>query len=280
MKTLKDSVKRTPLIREIFLFFLRIWSSAGYVIGPLGQWVGWLFRSKEFANFTYDLTNLNRRYLASMVATVTGKPYSEIAAYMAELDNNEDLCKHIQAAIQHSSQRFMADSDVHFGRRIGWYAFVRATQPRIVVETGVDKGMGSCVLTAALMMNEQDGYPGRYYGTDINPEAGYLLSGIYRDYGEILYGDSIASLERLDCTIDLFINDSDHSAAYEEREYQSIAPKLAPQAIVLGDNSHFTDRLLNFALATGRSFLFFHESPLGHWYPGAGIGIAFRRVAR
>jgi hypothetical protein len=92
-----------------------------------------------------------------------------------------------------------------------------------------------------------------------------------------LYGDSIESLKKLDVAIDLFINDSDHSADYEAEEYKIIADKLSERAFVLGDNSHVTDKLLEFSLATNRQFIFFKEKPLNHWYPGAGIGISFKR---
>jgi hypothetical protein len=96
-------------------------------------------------------------------------------------------------------------------------------------------------------------------------------------YGEILYGDSIESLKQFDKVIDLFINDSDHSAEYEANEYKIVATKLAENAIILGDNSHCTDKLFEFSLKTGRQFIFFQEKPFKHWYPGGGIGIAFRR---
>ena len=125
------------------------------------------------------------------------------------------------------------------------------------------------------MRNFAEGHPGYYYGTDINPKAGYLLSGEWSKYGEILYGDSIGSLNGLDEKIDMFINDSDHSADYEFKEYLTIQDKLSPNAFVLGDNSHCTNKLLTFARMTGRNFLFFQENPKDHWYPGAGIGLAF-----
>ena len=95
----------------------------------------------------------------------------------------------------------------------------------------------------------------------------------------ILQGFQQQSLNRLDCSIDLFINDSDHSAEYEEREYACVAAKLSPAAMLLGDNSHVTDKLYQFALATGRNFLFFSEKPADHWYPGAGIGAAWAKKA-
>ncbi len=75
--------------------------------------------------------------------------------------------------------------------------------------------------------------------------------------------------------IDLFINDSDHSADYELEEYRTVETKLSPDAIILGDNSHISKSLCTFARETGRKFLFFAEQPQGHWYPGAGIGICF-----
>jgi hypothetical protein len=152
-------------------------------------------------------------------------------------------------------------------------------RPRVIVETGVDKGLGSCILTAALKRNKEEGFSGRYYGTDINPHAGYLLSGEYAQYGGILYGDSIESLGNLNEEIDIFINDSDHSPDYEFREYLTVRNKLSRRAIVLGDNAHCCDRLLKFSVETGRQFIFFQEKPLKHWYPGGGIGISFHRFS-
>ncbi|WP_394359037.1 class I SAM-dependent methyltransferase [Leptolyngbya boryana] len=92
-----------------------------------------------------------------------------------------------------------------------------------------------------------------------------------------MYGDSIESLKHLDVPIDIFINDSDHSAEYEAEEYRTIASKLSDRAIVLGDNSHVTNKLLEFSLTMNRNFVFFKEIPTQHWYPGGGIGISFKR---
>ncbi|MFH0910390.1 MAG: class I SAM-dependent methyltransferase [Planctomycetota bacterium] len=273
----KRRIRQVPLIRGAVGFLSRVRTAARYFKEPLRHLFRWLFLSRETTNFTYDLTPANKRYLASTIADVLGRRSEEIAAYLAELEEDQELRNHIRAATQSSRESDTADSTARYGRRLGWYAFVRALRPKIVVETGVDKGLGSCVIAAALRKNAREGHPGYYYGTDINPRAGYLLSGPYEAYGEILYGDSIASLATLDKTIDLFINDSDHSAAYEEKEYAAVAEKLSHGAIVLGDNAHCTDRLLNFAQATDRHFLFFREEPRKHWYPGAGIGIAFRR---
>jgi hypothetical protein len=94
--------------------------------------------------------------------------------------------------------------------------------------------------------------------------------------GTILYGDSIDSLTALDVTVDVFVNDSDHSAEYEGREYRVIASKLSERAVIIADNAHVTDELLKFSRETGRQFLFFREEPANHWYLGAGIGLSFK----
>lgn len=249
-----------------------------YFVPPVIELFKWLLFSKEITNYTYDLTITNERYLGHFIALVTNAKYQLIMEYISEIDNDIKLKEHIQQNISASKTAYIADLEIKYGRRVGWYAFVRATKPKVIVETGVDKGLGSCVLTAALMRNDQEGFKGFYYGIDINPESGYLLTGEYTKFGQILFGDSISTLNSLNKNIDIFINDSDHSAEYEEREYDTISNKLNENAIILGDNSHATDKLLNFAEKSGRQFLFFKEEPLHHWYPGAGIGVAFRKL--
>jgi len=273
----KFFIKKAPIISNIILLIYRMKIACQYFIHPAKMIFVWLLDSNETTNLTYDLTRTNKEYLITLISHITGKEYSEIETYFYELENNQDLRKHIHNITHKSDEKCFADAEAKYGRRIGWYALVRAIKPEIIVETGIDKGLGSCVLTAALMMNEREGYPGYYYGTDINPKAGFLLCEEYRKYGEILYGDSIDSLKNFHDKIDLFINDSDHSSEYEEKEYQTIVNKLSSKAIIIGDNAHCTDKLLRFSLLTNRQFLFFQEKPDKHWYPGGGIGIAFNK---
>jgi len=240
------------------------------------QILKWGMRSRETANYTYDLTEQNILYLAQTISVVTRIDSKKIIEYINEARNNEQLKEHIISATMKSPQKEYADLRVDFGRRLGWYAFARTLKPKIIVETGVDKGLGSVLLCSALLKNKEEGFDGLFYGTDINPEAGYLLSGKYAEAGKILYGDSIKTLSEFTEKIDLFINDSDHSTDYEYREYITIRDKISENAIILGDNSHVSDKLAIFSIETKRNFLFFREEPRGHWYPGAGIGISFK----
>lgn len=268
-------------IREQVLRWLvmpiRLRTALSYYWRPLASIGHWLFASREHTNFTYHLSDLNRRYLAHFLGKVCGKLPEVMAGYLREALEDKALREHIVRLKRASARSYLADDEPRYGRRIGWYAIVRATRPAVIIETGVDKGLGSCLLTAALMRNSEEGYPGTYYGTDINPKAGYLLQAPYNKFGQILYGDSIESLKKLDLTIDMFVNDSDHSVDYEMREFETVAPKLSPQAIIIGDNSRFSDKLINFSERTNRDFLFFQEQPESHWYPGEGIGVAFKR---
>ncbi len=234
-----------------------------------------LLATGETHNFTYDLTEKNLRYLAETIAVVTGKAPTDIAGYIDEAIGDSALKRHFETAMRTVGDQPLRNLRSPFGRRLGWYAIVRAIKPKVIVETGVERGHGALLLCAALLRNAAENEPGRYFGTDINPKAGRLLSGEYASAGKILYGDSITSLKALDETIDLFINDSDHSADYEYEEFKVIAPKLSAKAIVLGDNAHVTDKLALFSRESGKRFVFFQEEPKNHWYPGAGIGISF-----
>jgi hypothetical protein len=249
----------------------RLALAEGYFRNTKLEIVKWAYHSRENDNFTFELTEQNLDYLAATVATVTGATVATIQSYLREPEI--DLYDYLKV----KAADLPIDNPTSFGRRLAWYAIARATKPRVIIETGVHQGLGSVLLCSALKRNAAEGVLGKYYGTDINTSAGMLLAAPFDQYGKILYGDSIASLQAIDETIDLFINDSDHSAEYEAREYALVESRLSPKSIVLGDNSHVTDELLKFSVKTGRQFLFFKEEPKNHWYPGAGIGISFRR---
>jgi len=277
MREIAKSIIKIPVLGRSILLLHRARIGLNYFRRPSFHLAKWLFKSKETTNFTYDLEEGNKRYLASLVSRATGIGFEEAMLYINEIESDLELRTHISQAISKSDFASTADQEMRFGKRAGWYAIARALKPKVIIETGVDKGLGSCVLAAALKKNRHEGHEGYYYGTDINPDAGYLLSGDYADYGKILYGDSIESLKKFDGPIDLFINDSDHSATYEAKEYETIKDKLSERAVILGDNSHCTDKLFEFSLAAQRDFIFFQERPKDHWYPGGGIGISFKR---
>jgi predicted O-methyltransferase YrrM len=265
-----------PVVNKIILTpyrLMRVWSVHNKLLSSI---VSWLFNSNELTNFTYDLSDSNKQYLSCFIAEITGINLDTISQYLQEIEQDIQLKQSIENTSQSSYLSFMTDKQARFGRRIGWYLLIRALKPKVVVETGIDKGLGSIVIASALMRNDDEGYSGHLYATDIDPNAGYLIKPPYNKFVTILYGDSIESLTSFENKIDIFINDSDHSADYEAKEYLAIQSKLSSNSFIIGDNADITTKLFEFSLSTNRKFLFFKEEPMDHWFPGGGIGISYK----
>jgi hypothetical protein len=116
----------------------------------------WLVGSREYTNFTYELTTENVVEMAWFVAAVTGLGFDESFGYIEELHNDQALLDHLRRAAADSPLRRVMDPEPRYGRRAAWYAIVRATRPQHVVETGVDEELGSCVFAAALLRNADE----------------------------------------------------------------------------------------------------------------------------
>lgn len=273
--TLRRAIARTPLA-PVAAFPKRLVRVARHDAKVIGVSTRWLFTSREHHNYTYDLTRLSREHLAWFVSVICNVPVGQVRDYFGELESDQVLRTHIETATARAARRGLADRTVRYARRIGWYAIVRAAKPAHVVETGVDKGLGTCVLAAALLRNAAEGRPGRVTSLDINPEAGYLAQQMpWAGVVDLVIGDSITSINGLEQPVDLFLHDSDHSVEHERREFEAVGPKLAEGALLLTDNVTKTNVLAQYAERTGRRFLAYREQPARHWFPGDGIGAAW-----
>ncbi|MGY1723811.1 class I SAM-dependent methyltransferase [Blastococcus sp. SYSU DS0533] len=250
---------------------VRVSAVARHDARVLGRSARWLLTSREHTNFTYHLTPRNLEHLAWWTAQLTGTGVAQNRGWIAEALEDPELRAHVQRETARSSRRRLADLDVRLGRRLGWYAIVRALRPEHVVETGTDKGLGSVVLAAALLRNGR----GRLTTVDINPESGYLIAGPYAQVVDRVVADSVETLRSLERPVDVFLHDSWHTFEYETAELDAVAPRLRDTSVVLSDNAHDSDALSAWAERTGRRFTFFREEPLEHWDPGAGIGAAW-----
>ncbi|HEX2417756.1 MAG TPA: class I SAM-dependent methyltransferase [Micromonosporaceae bacterium] len=272
---LRRAVARTPLAR-MAAFPKRFSRVARHDARVVGTSVKWLFTSREHHNYTYDLTTRNHTHLAWFVSHVCGIPVTQVRHFLTEINEDEALRQHVVATTEVAARGGLADRTARYARRIGWYAVVRARKPKHVVETGVDKGLGSLVIAAALLRNATEGHPGRVTSIDINPEAGYLVKALpWSTVVDLVISDSQQAIGELDRPVDVFLHDSDHAPERERAEFEKVEQKLAPGALLLTDNVTATDVLANYAEATERRFLAWTERPRRHWYPGDGIGVAW-----
>jgi hypothetical protein len=272
----KGMVAATPILgsgaKRAYRISQRYRLARSYYVTQINEARRWALARTEDTNFYYHVTARNRATLASTVAAVGAVSVDVAEDYLTEICDDHRLRSHIESSLRANANQ--GELVGGLGRRIGWYAFIRLLKPKVVVETGVAHGVGACVIAAAILRNRSEGYEGYYIGTELDPQAGSLFVGPYSSAGEIRVGDSIETLKKLDTSVEIFINDSDHSAEYEAREYEVVAPLLSLNSLVLGDNCHATTALRDFAKREGRPYLFFKEEPAGHWYPGAGIGIS------
>lgn len=195
----------------------------------------WLVGSREYTNFAYELATEN---------------------------------------VADSPQRRVMDPEPRYERRTAGYAIVPATCPQQVVEAGVNKGLGSCVFSAALLRNADEGHHGRLTALDINRDAGTLIGGKCASVIGLRYGDSIAMLAASASPVDLFFHGSDQHYDHESAEHRAVAGSLTESALVLTDNGG--PALSDLGKFCGRRCLMFREDPADHWALGGVLGVVMR----
>jgi len=228
----------------------------------------YLRRGRETDNFLYPIAN--RDELLALTCRVTRASPDRVGGYFKELEEDSELREWLRGGLATRADR---SGEPHYGRRIVWYALVRHLRPARMVETGVHDGLGSSVLLRALERNAT----GHLYGMDTWPKSGWLIPSPLRSRFDLMLGSSLHSIGDLSEPLDLFVHDSDHRYEYEIAEYQAVAAKLAPDAMLISDNAHYGDALKNFAGTHGRPFLYCRELSRNHWYPGGGIGVSAAR---
>src|ERR1700730_17107247 len=122
----------------------------------------WARSHTEESNFLYAITPASRLYLSHVLSMIFRAEPATVRSIFAEIEGDEQFRSHVDTRLR----KLISGVDViDIGRRLGWYAAARLLKPKVIVETGVDYGLGSCVMCAALLRNASEGHHGRYYGT-------------------------------------------------------------------------------------------------------------------
>lgn len=229
---------------------------------PLRPHLRYILTDPETDNFTYDLANDDE--LATWLDDLFGTGGS---AALAECRANEELHARIRKAC--STRRWSMKQQPGLGRRMGWYAIVRMTKPKRVIETGTHDGLGSLVLLAALERNAQEGHEGRLISLDVDAHSGWMVGEDER-FEQVIGSTRETLPEVLSEPADLLLHDSDHRYEHEYFELDSAAAAGVP--VLLSDHSQESTALDDVCRKHGGRYSFWAERPRDHFYPGAGIG--------
>jgi hypothetical protein len=210
------------------------------------------------------------------VSLVSGSDWESARAFAVEFGEEvARLQEHVARHLRSSPERNVTDAAVKPGRRLLYYALVRALKPRRVFEAGTASGLGTCVLAQALERNRAEGHPGEVISVDLNPSSGWLVRGRYAERAQVRVGNACDLLSELEpSSVDFYVHDTSSDPVLEAAEFRQLRAKLAPAAAVL--SVWHTKALMQLARDTGRSYVMFWSEPRRHWYPGSRLGIAFK----
>lgn len=272
MMSMKNYLKRLRVVSIPYRFHYALW----YYIPKFILIFKWAISSKEIGTFTYKLTDKNIEYLLQNLSIVTNLPFDQIESYYKEIENDEELINNAINRIKSSQYKYVKDARCDFGSRIAYYCIIRAMKPKVVVENGVELGYNGLVLCAAILKNQNEGVYGKYYGFDIDPNAGFLVSErVYCDISHIIIGEALESLSSFKEPIDFYFSDGGRSPSYENLEFKLLSLKMNQSGIVVSNKLQFSNATSQLAKQMHKKHIYFREEPLRHWYPGAHIGIVF-----
>jgi predicted O-methyltransferase YrrM len=181
--------------------------------------------------------NYLRRW--SLLARHAELPPADVRRYRRELIDDDEFLGHLER------NRGQALGGSRWAAEL--YVVVRATRPRVVVETGVASGVSSAHILRALAANGEGtlhsiDLPNVQRGSSL-PEgrpAGWIVPDSLRGRWNLSLGDSKTLLPGLLRTldrVDVFFHDSDHSYENMAFEFEQAFPKLEHGGLILSDDS-------------------------------------------
>ena len=132
--------------------------------------------------------------------------------------------------------------------RITLYAAIRASRPKVVVETGTAAGASATYILEALERNGE----GRLYSVDVEHKdrmSGRLIPEHLRSMVHIRTGDSRAVLPELlkeAGSIDFFLHDSLHTYVHMMAEYELLYPHMSDGGVICSHDVLLTNAWKHF----------------------------------
>lgn len=275
MRSVREMVKYSPLSRWATLP-MRVALAAPVVVRTADRALRWIFGSREFSDFSYDIDAAGVLSTSAAVGAITGVAPVTVRDYAAELLDDVDFRAGYKRRVASTRLKYTVDPDLRYSKSLVFYLIVRSLRPRLVVEAGTLNGLGSATICRALQRNAQAGWAGRLITVDSRSDRGEFLDG---DEGGLVarcIGDSTRILCSIEEPIDLFIHDTTDDADHCAAQFDAVAPRLADGAVML--TSWFNEQFVEFCEHQGMVFLEIADRPHGHWYAGSRFGIARRQA--
>jgi len=273
---IKDKVRRSARAREVLRRTGRLRWRAKYLqaqsYGAVGRerpwrWLRFVFFDPEFDNFTYELAN--EPELLDFLAKMLDIERSRVAEYLAETRTDPGLTTELWRRLR---WRFDYKHRPPLGRRATCYLLTRILQPQLVVETGVQDGLGSLAVLRALAHNADEGRPGRLVSVDTLPTAGWLVPDCEREAWQLLIGSSDQVLpgalgtERLG----LFLQDTGADLELARRELEIALGNATEDAVFISQTQR--PALAAICDERGMSYGEFWHRPRDHVFSGTITG--------
>jgi len=179
--------------------------------------------------------------------------YGDVMRYRRELLDDRAFRTHLARGLAEIGYVFPGAAEL--------YVVVRATKPKVVIETGVSSGISSAHILRALAVNgtgtlHSIDLPNVQQGSTL-PEGkspGWLVPHELRGRWRLHLGESReilpALLDMLD-RVDIFLHDSDHSYEGMSREFAQVLPRLPRGGLLLSDDVHLHRAWEDFCTAHG-----------------------------
>ncbi len=197
------------------------------------RWLRFILFDPEFDNFTYEVAN--EAELVRFLQTMLGIERSQLEQYLLETHTDPGLTTDLWRRLR---WRLDYKRRPPLGRRATWYVLTRALKPELVVETGVQDGLGSLAVLRALARNAEEGSPGRLISVDTLPTVGWLVPASEHHAWHLMIGSSDEVLARtLEVeTVGLFLQDSGGDLELARRELELVLPHAVDGTVFVSQN--------------------------------------------
>jgi hypothetical protein len=237
----------------------------------------YIFYEKEISNFTYEIKN--EKEIIDIIKVITNENENKIKEILNEVSFDNLIFKNF------FTKQFYEYYDKYkfgykiFGRRLLWYGLIRILKPSDVIESGIDKGLGSALISYAQHINSEEQHNKyNYIGIDLKIKSNIFfneLNNYYKNYN-IYYQDShefIKKIQSQHFSKIIYISDAKHDYNFELNEFCMIKNLLKNNSVIISDTN--SGALRDFSIKNEKYLITFHEKTINHWYSGANCTVSY-----